>query len=116
MRDTKILRIAVTGSNGQLGYEFTRIATNHPGFHFTFLTREVFPLDQKEKMTTWLNENPVEIFIHCAAYTAVDKAESEKEKAFLLNGSAPGLIASVLSETAAKLIYCLLYTSDAADE
>jgi dTDP-4-dehydrorhamnose reductase len=105
MRDTKILRVAVTGSSGQVGNEFIRIAGNHPGFHFTFLTREVFPLDQKEKMIAWLKGNPVDIFIHCAAYTAVDKAESEKEKAFLLNGSAPGLIATILSETATKLIY-----------
>ena len=56
-------------------------------------------------MIVWLKENPVDIFIHCAAYTAVDKAESEKEKAFLINGSAPGWIASVLSETGTKLIY-----------
>jgi dTDP-4-dehydrorhamnose reductase len=105
MLDTKILRVAVTGSSGQLGNEFIRIAGNHPGYHFLFLTRENFPLDHKEKMTAWLKGNPVDIFIHCAAYTAVDKAESEKEKAFMLNGSATGLIASVLSETAAKLIY-----------
>ncbi|HET7001667.1 MAG TPA: dTDP-4-dehydrorhamnose reductase [Puia sp.] len=105
MRDTKILRVAVTGSSGQLGNEFIRIAGNYTDYHFLFLTRENFPLDQKEKMTTWLKGNPVDIFIHCAAYTAVDKAESEKEKAFMLNGSAAGLIASVLSETATKLIY-----------
>ena len=84
MRDSKILRVAVTGSNGQLGNEFIKIAGNHPRFHFTFLTREVFPLEQKDKMIAWMKENPVDIFIHCAAYTAVDKAESEKEKTFLL--------------------------------
>jgi len=105
MQDTKILRVAVSGRNGQLGNEFTRIAGNHPGFHFTFLTREVFPLDQEEKMLAWLKENPVDIFIHCAAYTAVDKAESDKENTFLLNGSASGSIASFLSEKGAKLIY-----------
>jgi dTDP-4-dehydrorhamnose reductase len=105
MEDTKFLRIAVTGSSGQVGAEFARIAANHPRFHFTFLSREIFPLDQPQTMVTWLKENPVDIFIHCAAYTAVDKAESEKEKAFQINGTAPGVIASVLSETQAKLIY-----------
>jgi dTDP-4-dehydrorhamnose reductase len=105
MRDTTIFRVAVTGSSGQLGTEFIRLAGDHPRFHFTFLTREVFPLDQKDKMVAWLKGNPVDIFIHCAAYTAVDKAESEKENAFLINGSAPGLIASVLSDTSTKLIY-----------
>ena len=105
MRNTHILRVAVTGSNGQLGSEFARIAGNHPGFHFTFLSRETFPLDQKEKMVAWLRANPVDVFIHCAAYTAVDRAESEKEQVFLLNGTAPGLIASILSDTGTKLIY-----------
>jgi len=105
MEDSKTLQIAVTGSNGQLGNEFTRIAGKHPGFHFTFLNREIFPLDESEKMTNWLKENDVDIFIHCAAYTAVDKAESEKEKAFLLNGSASGLIASLLADKGAKLVY-----------
>lgn len=105
MQESRKLRVAVTGSSGQLGNEFIRIAGNHPAFHFTFLTREVFPLDQKEKMTAWLKGNPVDIFIHCAAYTAVDKAESEKEKAFQINGSASGLIASILSDNATKLIY-----------
>jgi dTDP-4-dehydrorhamnose reductase len=105
MQDANFFRVAVTGSSGQLGTEFIRLAGNHPRFHFTFLSRENFPLDQPEKMKAWLHENPVDIFIHCAAYTAVDKAESEKEKAFLLNASAPGMIASFLSDTATKLIY-----------
>jgi dTDP-4-dehydrorhamnose reductase len=105
MQDANFLRVAVTGSSGQLGAEFIRISEKHPRFQFTFLSRENFPLDQPEKMTAWLKENPVDIFIHCAAYTAVDKAESEKERAFLLNGTAPGLIASVLSGTSTKLIY-----------
>ncbi len=47
-------------------------------------------------MEAWLDAHPVDIFINCAAYTAVDKAESEKEKAFRVNaeardGSPPGL-------------------------
>jgi dTDP-4-dehydrorhamnose reductase len=98
-------RVAVTGSNGQLGTEFMRIAGDHPRFRFTFLTREIFPLDDPGKMETWLEENPVDIFIHCAAYTAVDKAESEKEKAFQVNGTAPGIIARSLSKSKTKLIH-----------
>jgi hypothetical protein len=48
MGDTTILRVAVTGSSGQLGTEFIRLAANHPRFHFTFLTRDVFPLDKRQ--------------------------------------------------------------------
>ncbi len=57
------------------------------------------------KWKSWLHANPVDYFIHCAAYTAVDKAESEKEKAFLANATAPGLIAGLLSENRTKLIH-----------
>jgi dTDP-4-dehydrorhamnose reductase len=98
-------RITVTGSNGQLGNEFIRIAADHPRFEFTFLSREEFPLDDNRKIESWLNLHPTDIFIHCAAYTAVDKAESEKEKVFKVNTEASGLIASLLSKNKTRLIY-----------
>jgi dTDP-4-dehydrorhamnose reductase len=97
-------RIAVTGSNGQLGKEFARIAGNHSPLQFTFLSRSVFPLDDPEKMKSWVDRHPVDIFINCAAYTAVDKAESETEKAFQINATAPGLLAGMLSEKSTPLI------------
>ena len=100
-----ILQIVVTGSNGQLGKELARVAINYPQFHFTFLSREEFPLEDHNRIEAWLNLNPVDIFIHCAAYTAVDKAESEIEKAFLINAEAPGLIASLLFKNKSRLIY-----------
>ena len=105
MSDQPLYRVAVTGSNGQLGMELARIAVDHPQFQFTFLSREIFPLDDQGKMEVWLHANPVDYFIHCAAYTAVDKAESEKEKAFLANATAHGLIADLLSENRTKLIH-----------
>jgi dTDP-4-dehydrorhamnose reductase len=98
-------RITVSGSNGQLGKEFVRIAAVHPSFQFTFLSKEEFPLEDNKKIIEWLNRYPVDIFIHCAAYTAVDKAESEKEKAFQVNTTASGLIAGHLSKNKTRLIY-----------
>jgi dTDP-4-dehydrorhamnose reductase len=105
MPETSICRVAVTGRDGQLGKELAGIAGNHPRFQFTFLSRKDFPLEDLDKIATWLNHNPVDIFIHCAAYTAVDKAESENEKAFQVNAIAPALIASLLAKTRAKIIY-----------
>jgi dTDP-4-dehydrorhamnose reductase len=105
MADPSIHRIVVTGSNGQLGKEFARIAADHPRCRFTFLTREEFPLENPKKMEAWLDQHSLDIFIHCAAYTAVDKAESEKEKAFQLNAEAPGVIASLLSKNKTRLIH-----------
>jgi dTDP-4-dehydrorhamnose reductase len=105
MPESSKYRVAVTGSNGQLGKEFARIADSHPRFQFTFLSRETFPLEEPKKIEIWLDRHPVDIFIHCAAYTAVDKAESEKEKVFQVNAEAPGLIASLISKNKTRLIY-----------
>jgi dTDP-4-dehydrorhamnose reductase len=105
MFEEKRYRIAVTGSNGQLGRELQRISNKFPKFSFYFLTREIFPLDDFEKLRDWLDQNPVDIFVHAAAYTAVDKAESEKEKALLINATASELIASFLSKNESRLIY-----------
>lgn len=105
MSEKSIYRVAVTGSTGQLGKELARISDKHPDFAFLFLSRQEFPLDDPERMNSWLNRNPVDTFIHTAAYTAVDKAESEKEKAFLINASACGMIASFLSKKNSRLIY-----------
>jgi dTDP-4-dehydrorhamnose reductase len=88
-----------------MGKEFAKLADIHPRYQFTFLDREIFPLDDQEKIESWIHNHPVDYFIHCAAYTAVDKAESEKEKAFQANAAAPGLIAELLSKNRTKLIY-----------
>jgi dTDP-4-dehydrorhamnose reductase len=104
MAERQAYRIAVTGSNGQLGKELARIAGDYPHFHFTFLSRQTFPLEDLQIIKAWLNEHPIDILINCAAYTAVDKAESEPEKAFAANATAPGQIAEILSKTKSRLI------------
>ncbi len=104
MSDLQKNRIAVTGSSGQLGKELAAIAHQYPQWKFTFLKREEFPLLDAKKMEKWIVENPVDIFINCAAYTAVDKAESDQENAFQVNAKAPGMIAELLAVTNAKLI------------
>ncbi len=53
-----IYRVAVTGSNGQLGKELARIAKNYPDFHFTFLSREEFPLEDFESNRSLVESEP----------------------------------------------------------
>jgi len=105
MSEVKSYRIAVTGSNGQLGKELARIAGRYAGNQFYFLSRETFPLEDPEKMKAWLDLHPLDFFINSAAYTAVDKAESEIEKAFRVNAVAPGLLATLLAERKTPLIH-----------
>jgi dTDP-4-dehydrorhamnose reductase len=104
MPGRKTTSIAVTGSNGQLGRELSLLVPQYPGFQFQFLSREIFPLNDPEKMESWLRLHPVYALINCAAYTAVDKAESETETAYKINGEAPGIIARMLAKNSGKLI------------
>jgi dTDP-4-dehydrorhamnose reductase len=104
MFENFVFQVAVSGSNGQLGREIARIANDHPRFHFIFLTKLEFPLDDAGKMKSWLDVHKIHFFINCAAYTAVDKAESDSEKAFEINAQAPGYIAGLLAEKKIPLI------------
>lgn len=96
--------VAVSGKSGQLGRELALLAPGYPEFEFLFLSQETFPLDDEEKMKAWLKANPVRIFINCAAYTAVDKAETEQETAYRINGEAPGIIAGSMAASGGKFI------------
>ncbi len=97
--------ILVTGSNGQLGNEIQQIASDFPSFNFLFTTRENFPIEDSRALTNFFEKQQVHYCINCAAYTAVDKAEEQKEQAFLVNGEAVGTLASICSDHQTKLIH-----------
>ena len=96
--------VAVTGSNGQLGQELQKLAPSYPGLRFIFLTRENFPMDDENAIRDFLGSHSIDFFINGAAYTAVDKAESEPDLAMQINGTTPGVIAEMLAMTGGKLI------------
>ena len=87
-------KILVTGANGQLGMELQQLAAGYPGFDFVFTTREQLPLDDLNALDRFISEHKPQYCINCAAYTAVDKAESEMELAFRINAEAPGIMAA----------------------
>ena len=87
-------KIVITGADGQLGKEIQQLSTSYPGFEFVFTTRQEFPLDNPDNINRFIEEHQPHYFINCAAYTAVDKAESEKETAYKINAEAPGIIAN----------------------
>jgi dTDP-4-dehydrorhamnose reductase len=100
--DSKIL---VTGANGQLGKELKKIASSYPQFEFIFLSREDLPIHHFELLRNTFKGYRPAYLINCAAYTAVDKAESEKELAFQVNGEAVGVLAAVCKEYHTKFIH-----------
>ncbi|MBX9784729.1 MAG: dTDP-4-dehydrorhamnose reductase [Chitinophagaceae bacterium] len=97
--------ILVTGSNGQLGKELQQPAHEYPQYKFVFASREDLKLHHFPLVENFFIATKPQYCINCAAYTAVDKAESEKELAMLVNGEAVGNLAAVCKKYQTKLIH-----------
>lgn len=97
--------ILVTGAEGQLGKSLQQIAPAYTGFDFVFMSRSLMPLDQPQKIKEVFESVQPQFCINCAAYTAVDKAETESQQAFLINAEAVGLIAQLSKQYKTKFIH-----------
>lgn len=98
-------RILVTGANGQLGSEFSVLSNSYTEFEWILADRTKITLDNLELLRVQLNEIKPDIIFNCGAYTAVDKAETEKELAFTINHLAVELIAKYAFKNNVKLIH-----------
>lgn len=98
-------RIIVTGANGQLGRELREVSAGYPQWDFIFLTRADLSIEDEAVTLAWFEKIQPAYCINCAAYTAVDKAETEKEAAFLVNGKAVGALAAACSRVHARFIH-----------
>ncbi len=98
-------KILVTGANGQLGKEFRELAVSESGLEFLFLTREDLPIHYFELVRKVFESFRPDYCINCAAYTAVDKAEQEKDLAMLVNAEAVGILAAVCQLHGTKFIH-----------
>ena len=105
-------RILVTGANGQLGSELRHTATRgNDSYIFTDvvmaegITTTYLDITDREAVRTFVTENDINIIINCAAYTNVDRAEEESEKAMLLNATAPENLAQAMKEVEGLLIH-----------
>ncbi len=97
--------ILVTGANGQVGKELQDLAAHHPELRFIFQGRNDLPLENFVMLRTVLENVHPDVCINCAAYTAVDKAEQEKDLAFQVNAEAVGVMAAVCKETGTRFIH-----------
>lgn len=82
------MRILVTGSEGQLGNEIRELAGEYSDFDFLFTDIDELDITDNQKVAAYFAANKPQVIINCAAYTAVDKAESDKTAAFLVNATA----------------------------
>lgn len=99
-----IQRILVTGANGQLGWELGQLASSFPAFEFVLLDRSQMDLTQPDTFEKIIQENTPDCIINTAAYTAVDKSETEKEVAYTVNALAVAELARISKQLAIPFI------------
>lgn len=97
----------MTGRNGQVGWELARALA--PLGELIALDRSELDLAKPDQIDTVLERIQPEIIVNAAAYTAVDKAESEPELAQTVNARAPGILAAHARQTGALLVH---YSTD----
>lgn len=91
-------KIVVTGAEGQLGCCVKNITKEYPNLSFTYLNKQLLDVTDLESVLEYFDDNECTHIINAAAYTYVDLAEENQEKAFLINeqGAKNLAIASVI--------------------
>ena len=99
------MNILVTGCNGQLGNEIQLLEKENP--QHCFFNTDVEELDITDQLAVeqFVAQNKIEGIINCAAYTAVDKAESNKELCTSLNTVAPAYLAAAIDKRNGWMIH-----------
>ncbi len=97
--------VLVTGANGQLGQAIQHIANNYLNLNFVFCNSTDLDISNKENCQAVFHKIKPDFCINAAAYTAVDKAESEQDKAELINVIGAKNLAETCKELDAKLIH-----------
>lgn len=100
-------KILVTGKNGQVGWELQRTLSTLGTV--IAVDRQEMDLAHPESLTGLIRRLRPNIIVNTAAYTAVDKAESESELAMAINGIAPGILAEEAKRLDALLVH---YSTD----
>lgn len=98
------LKFMVTGVNGQLGHDVI-IQLKEIGLDVIAPRRDEFDLTAKDQVNKYILTEKPDVIIHCAAYTAVDKAEDEKDLCYSVNVEGTRAVAEAAKEINAKVVY-----------
>lgn len=98
------MNILITGCNGQLGNEMQLLEKENP--QHKYFNTDVAQLDitNPEAIEEFVSNNAIDIIVNCAAFTAVDKAESSQELCHLLNAKAPEYLAAAIAKRGGYLV------------
>jgi len=98
-------KILVTGGNGQLGKSLRNISTVYTDFSLTFIDYEDLDLTKDHAVNEFFRGHSFNYMINCAAFTAVDQAESQQEAAFKVNAGIPHLLGDIAMRYAIRLLH-----------
>lgn len=98
------MNILVTGANGQLGCEMRRLGAVSPN-NYIFTDVAELDITDSEAVMRVVRECSIEAIVNCAAYTNVDKAESDETMAELINATAVGNLARAMKEVGGTLFH-----------
>lgn len=96
--------VLVTGANGQLGSEVRELSTNYE-HTYIFTDKDELDITDESAIKECVEQNKIDIIINCAAYTAVDKAETDQDTADLINRKAVKKLAKISKEYDIKFIH-----------
>ncbi|MFV0589994.1 MAG: dTDP-4-dehydrorhamnose reductase [Draconibacterium sp.] len=99
------MQILVSGAYGQLGSEIKSLSSDYPEWDFLFTDIDTLDIADESAVDQFIAGKNIDFLINCAAYTAVDKAESDSDTARKVNTLAPGILASVAKKYKIKLIH-----------
>lgn len=98
------MKVLVTGGNGQLAYD-VKLALDKAGIDYKSIDFEDADITNEKEIKNLIRDYAPDAIIHCAAYTAVDQAEDDKEKVEAINVLGTRYIAEASKEIDAKLVY-----------
>lgn len=99
-----MLNILVTGSKGQVGSELKVLSFDYT-YNFFFTDKDELDISNKKNLSEFIEKNSINTIINCAAYTAVDKAESEPKLAAKINNEAVQYLAEISKERSMKFVH-----------
>ena len=100
-----MINILVTGSNGQLGNELRKLEVASPDYNFVFTDIAELDITNPVAIEALMMTENIAAIINCAAYTAVDKAETDSATAYRINADAPGYLAAAAFKFNALLVH-----------
>lgn len=100
-----MLKILITGGKGQLGNQLKQLSDSYPDDNFIFTDLPEVNITSEKDIKKAFADLAPDWLINCAAYTAVDKSESDAETAMLINATAPGMLAQIANEHNVRMIH-----------